>query len=69
MRRQNVKKMYAVWVNLNPKCLNNYQMPKPYIISLEDLFDPESGDVPTLVENDMTNKIWDLSYFEETSIP
>ena len=31
-------------------------MPKPYIISLEDLFDPKGGDVSTLVENDMTNK-------------
>ena len=31
-------------------------MPKPYITSLEDLFDPEGGDMPKLVENNMTNK-------------
>ena len=31
-------------------------MHKPYITRLEDLFDPEGGDVPKLVENNMTNK-------------
>ena len=30
--------------------------PKPYITSLEDLFDPKGGDVPKLVESNMTNK-------------
>ena len=48
--------MYAVWVNLSPKCLINYPMPKPYIKSLEGLFDPEGGDVLKLVESNMTNK-------------
>ena len=54
--RQNVKIMYAVWVNLSLKCPIIYPMPKPYITSLEDLFDSEGGDVPKLVENNMTNK-------------
>ena len=31
-------------------------MPKSYIRSLKDLFDPEGGELPKLVENDMTNK-------------
>ena len=54
--RQNVKRMYAIWVNLGLKCPIIYPMPKPYITSLEDLFYPECGDVPKLVENNMTNK-------------
>ena len=49
-------KMNAVWVNLILKCPIIYLMPKPYNTSLEDLFDPEGGDVPKLVENNMTNK-------------
>ena len=48
--------MYTVCVNLSPKCLINYPMPKPYITSLEDLFDLEGSDVPKLVESNMTNK-------------
>ena len=43
-------------MNLSLKCLVNYPMPKPYITCLEDLFDSEGGDVPKLVENNMTNK-------------
>ena len=35
---------------------NIYPMPKPYITCLEDLFDPKSGEVPKLVESNMTNK-------------
>ena len=31
-------------------------MPKPYITSLEDLFDLEGGVMPKLVESNMTNK-------------
>ena len=31
-------------------------MPKPYITSLEDLFDPEGGVMPKLVDSNMTNK-------------
>ena len=54
--RQNVKRMYAVWVNLSLKCPIIYLMHKPYITSLEDIFDHEGGDVPKLVENNMTNK-------------
>ena len=49
-------KMYAVWVNLNLKCPIIYPMPKPYIISLEVLFDHEGGDLPKLVESNMANK-------------
>ena len=49
-------KKYAVWVNLSLKCPIIYLMPKPYITSLEDLFDPEGGDVPKLVENNITDK-------------
>ena len=37
------------------KCQVNYPMPKPYIISLKDLFDPESGELPKSVENNVTN--------------
>ena len=48
--------MNAVWVNLSLKYPITYLMPKPYITSLEDLFDLEGGDVPKLVENNMTNK-------------
>ena len=48
--------MYAIWVNLSPKCQINYPMPKPYITSLEDVFDPEGGDVPKLVDSNLTNK-------------
>ena len=60
--------MYAVWVSLSLKRQIIYQIPKPYITSLEDLFDPESSDMPKLVENNMTNKPMVLSHFDETSI-
>ena len=60
--------MYAVWVSLSLKRPIIYQIPKPYITSLEDLFDPESSDMPKLVENNMTNKPMGLSHFDETSI-
>ena len=53
---QNVEKMYSVWVNLSFKCPIIDPIPKPYITSLEDLFDLEGSDVPKLVENNMTNK-------------
>ena len=36
--------------------MSNY-LPKPYITSLKDLFDPEGGVLLTLVENNMTNKL------------
>ena len=49
-------KMYVVWVNFSLKCSIIYLMPKPYITSLEGLFDPEGGDVPKLVGINMTNK-------------
>ena len=55
-RRQNVEIMYVVWVNLSLKCPIVYPLPKPHITSLEDLFDLEDGNVPKLVENNMTNK-------------
>ena len=48
--------MYAVGINLSLKCPIIYPNPKPYITSLEDLFDPIGSDVPKLVENNMTNK-------------
>ena len=44
-------------------------MPKPYIISLKDLFDNEGGELPKLVESNMTNKPMGPSHFDETSIP
>ena len=43
-------------MNLSLKCLVNYPMPKPYIISLEDLFDLEGDVMPKLVKINMTNK-------------
>ena len=46
----------ALWVNLSLKCPVIYSIPKPYITSLKDLFDPECGVLPTLVNNNMTNK-------------
>ena len=46
----------AFWVNLSLKCPINNPIPKPYITSLKDLFDLEGGVMPTLVENNMTNK-------------
>ena len=49
-------KMYTVWVNLSLKSPIIYRMLEPYITSLEDLFDPECGDGPKLVESNMTNK-------------
>ena len=51
-----ILKMYAVWVNLSLQYLIIYPMLKPYITSLEDLFDPEGSDAPKLVESNMTNK-------------
>ena len=46
----------ANWVNLNLKCPITYPLLKQYITSLKDLFDPEGGIRPTLVDNNMTNK-------------
>ena len=45
-----------MWVNLSFKFPINHPMPKPYITSLKDLFDPEGGVTPKLVESNMTNK-------------
>ena len=42
--------------SLNTKCPVNYLKPKPYITSLKDLFDLEGGELPKLVESNMTNK-------------
>ena len=47
-------------MNLSLECAVNYLIPKPYITSLEDLFDPEGCVMPTLVENNMTNKLMRL---------
>ena len=43
-------------------------MPKPYITSLKDLFDPKGGELPKLVENDMTNKPMEPYRSKETTI-
>ena len=58
----------ALWVNLSFKCPINYPMPKPYIISLKDLFDLKGGELPKLVENDMTNKPMRPYHSKETTI-
>ena len=55
-------------MNLSLKYPVNYPMPKPYITSLKDLFDPEGGDLPKLVEGNMTNKPMGPSHSDETSI-
>ena len=39
------------------KCLVNYPMPKPYITNLKDLFHPEGGVMPKLVDSNMTSKL------------
>ena len=43
-------------MNLSLKCPVNYTMPKPYITGIEYLIDLEGGDIPKLVESNMTNK-------------
>ena len=43
-------------MKLSLKCPINYRKPKPYIKSLKDLFDLEGGELPKLVESNMTNK-------------
>ena len=43
-------------MNLNLKCPVNYPIPKLYITSLKDVFDPEGGVLPKLVQSNMTNK-------------
>ena len=43
-------------------------MLKPYITSLQDLFDHEGGELPKLVENDMTNKPMGPDISKETAI-
>ena len=43
-------------------------MPKAYITSLKDLFDPEGGELPKLVENNMTNKPMGPYHSKETTI-
>ena len=43
-------------------------MPKPYITSLKDLFEPEGDEFSKLVESDMTNKPMGPCHSEETSI-
>ena len=55
-------------MNLSLKYPFNYQMPKPYITSLKDLFDPEGGELPKLVESNMTNKLMGPSHSDGTSI-
>ena len=45
----------ALWVNLSFKSPINYSMTKLYITSLKYLFDPEGGELPTLVKSNMTN--------------
>ena len=56
VRRQNAKKMYAVWVNFNLKCLVIYPSTLAMHYKLKDLFDSKGCVMPTLVENNMTNK-------------
>ena len=46
----------ALWVNFSLKFPVIYPIPKPYNTSLKDLFDLEGCVLPTLVENNMTNK-------------
>ena len=60
--------MYGLWVNSIFKCPVTYPTPKPYITSLEDLLYPKGGVLPTLVENNMTNKPMGPKSIKETSI-
>ena len=55
-------------MNLSLKYPVNYPMTKPYITSLKDLFVPEGGELPKLVESNMTNKPMGPSHSNETFI-
>ena len=44
------------WVNLSLNDLLNYPYPSHTLQAIEDLFDPKSCELPTLVESDMPNK-------------
>ena len=55
-------------MNLSIKCPVNYLMPKSYITRRKYLFDPKGGELPKLVESNMTNKPMGPSHSDETSI-
>ena len=48
--------MCMFWVNLSLNNLFNYPYLSHTLQAIEDLFDPKSCELPTLVESDMSNK-------------